>query len=223
MIYGSPGRGTGSFDLADIRQTGAGEANENGQLGFVIDGATSADRVGDQVSSAGDINGDGFDDLLLGARSAGAGGEGESYIVFGGNFTGAVSHSGTSGNDTLSGNGGDNNMLGGTGDDILDGADGNDRLVGGTGDDLLTGGAGNDLFVFSDYSGSDTIEDFELSTEPDQVIDQIDLTDVSGVGGFVDLAIQAVGNDTEIDLGGGNTITLLGVNPADLGTEDFLF
>src|SRR4030095_13402230 len=40
------------------------------------------------VSSAGDLNGDGFDDLIVGAPY-GAGGKGESYVVFGkGNWSG---------------------------------------------------------------------------------------------------------------------------------------
>ena len=43
------------------------------------------------------MNGDGFDDLIIGARRA-AGHAGESYVVFGGNFTGgAETQVGTSG------------------------------------------------------------------------------------------------------------------------------
>ena len=48
------------IDLADIA-TGTG--------GFVILGQDGGDQSGFAVASAGDVNGDGFDDLIIGARS----------------------------------------------------------------------------------------------------------------------------------------------------------
>ena len=42
----------------------------DGSNGFVINGIDAGDYSGDSVSSAGDINGDGFDDLIIGALSA---------------------------------------------------------------------------------------------------------------------------------------------------------
>jgi glycosylphosphatidylinositol phospholipase D len=45
---------------------------------LIIQGATEYDSAGFSVSGAGDVNGDGIDDLIIGARSAGA-----SYVVFG--------------------------------------------------------------------------------------------------------------------------------------------
>ncbi|MBN4004088.1 FG-GAP-like repeat-containing protein [Nostoc sp. LPT] len=60
-------------------------SNLNGTNGFAINGINERDRSGKSVSSAGDINGDGFDDLIIGARSARPNGEysGQSYVVFG--------------------------------------------------------------------------------------------------------------------------------------------
>ncbi len=57
-----------------------------GTGGFVINGIDLGDRAGWSVSGAGDVNGDGFDDLLVGAIWADPDGRqnaGESYVVFG--------------------------------------------------------------------------------------------------------------------------------------------
>ena len=64
----------------------------DGVGGFRINAVAAGDRLGalDAVSAAGDINGDGFDDILLGAANANPLGDqtGASYLVFGkaGNF-----------------------------------------------------------------------------------------------------------------------------------------
>ena len=55
----------------------------NGTNGFKLDGEAQGDNSGWSVSSAGDINGDGYADLLIGAWSH-AGQTGRSYVVFGG-------------------------------------------------------------------------------------------------------------------------------------------
>jgi hypothetical protein len=60
----------------------------NGSNGFAINGIAADDRSGRSVSSAGDINGDGFDDLIIGANGAGPNGisdAGQSYVVLGSN------------------------------------------------------------------------------------------------------------------------------------------
>jgi len=58
----------------------------NGSNGIRIDGAAVSDRSGYSVSAAGDINGDGTDDLIVGAPFANPNGNtdaGSSYVVFG--------------------------------------------------------------------------------------------------------------------------------------------
>ncbi len=58
----------------------------DGQNGFVINGINASDYSGSAVSSAGDFNHDGFDDLLIGApRAYGNGGadSGQTYLICG--------------------------------------------------------------------------------------------------------------------------------------------
>jgi hypothetical protein len=57
----------------------------DGANGFRIDGETRGDVSGHCLASAGDVNGDGFDDLIIGARGASPHGSlsGASYVVFG--------------------------------------------------------------------------------------------------------------------------------------------
>ncbi|WP_442506620.1 beta strand repeat-containing protein [Novipirellula sp. SH528] len=77
VIFGGASLPT-TIDLANL-----------GTAGITIFGADASDRSGDSVSSAGDVNGDGFDDLLIGANRADASGNaksyaGDSYVIFGG-------------------------------------------------------------------------------------------------------------------------------------------
>jgi len=63
----------------------------DGSDGFVINGVGSGDNSGYSVSGAGDINGDGLDDLLIGAPNADPNGvvdAGQSYVLFGGGTVG---------------------------------------------------------------------------------------------------------------------------------------
>ena len=74
----------------------------DGTTGFVLTGIDTADWSGRSVSSAGDVNGDGFDDLIIGAPygdQAGTNFEGESYVVFGqsGGFASSISLSSLNG------------------------------------------------------------------------------------------------------------------------------
>jgi hypothetical protein len=57
----------------------------NGTNGFRIDGINDFDSLGISVSDAGDVNGDGFDDLIIAANGGGPSDVGETYVVFGGN------------------------------------------------------------------------------------------------------------------------------------------
>ncbi len=75
VVFG--GSAIETVDLAGIGTPGNTE-------GFRIDGAADSE-AGDSVSGAGDINGDGYDDVIVGARVAENNGRwsGSAYIVFG--------------------------------------------------------------------------------------------------------------------------------------------
>ena len=82
MVFGS-GAGFGTADgsgrqVIDLTSLSAAE-------GFIIQGDAAAEYAGLSVSAAGDVNGDGFDDLIVGARLGDDGGNaaGEAYVVFG--------------------------------------------------------------------------------------------------------------------------------------------
>ncbi|WP_164928870.1 integrin alpha [Gloeobacter violaceus] len=65
---------------------GAVETRVGGSLGFVLNGSNVFDHSGFSVSGAGDVNGDGLDDLIVGATGANTDGlsyAGRSYVVFG--------------------------------------------------------------------------------------------------------------------------------------------
>lgn len=57
----------------------------DGNNGFRLVGASALERSGRSVSSAGDFNGDGVDDMVVGALNSNAGGagSGRAYVIFG--------------------------------------------------------------------------------------------------------------------------------------------
>ncbi|AOY82242.2 hypothetical protein BJP36_22385 [Moorena producens JHB] len=81
VVFGGSGVGaSGSIQLTDL----------DGTNGFVIEGLNSTGFLGFSVSSGGDINGDGTNDLLVSAPGAGANNNGVSYVVFGGSTVGST-------------------------------------------------------------------------------------------------------------------------------------
>lgn len=109
----------------------------DGSNGFIINGVELIDYVGWSVSGGGDVNGDGYDDVIVsspGADAEGVRASGQSYVIYG---RASTQTEGTSGGDTLTG---------AAGNDELNGYAGNDTLIGGWRGDVMSGGAGDDFY-----------------------------------------------------------------------------
>ncbi len=103
-----------------------------------------------------------------------------------------------------------NLLEGGAGNDVLSGGAGADRLIGGAGNDTLTGGAGKDVFVFAAGFGKDVISDFKVDK------DAIDWSALQAA--HLTPVLSASGTGTLVTFGS-DTITLLGVTPAEVSAH----
>lgn len=159
---------------------------------LTIYGVDANDQSGRSLSSAGDVNGDGFGDLLIGAITGdsllnGKESAGDSYVIFGGDFTASITHQGTGTGETLTGTTSANSIIGGRGNDIL---------IGSGGPDVLTGGQGNDILAVSDLTfmrlvggrGTDRVRldgaglSLDLTTLKDNRLHGIEQIDITGSG-----------------------------------------
>lgn len=80
VLYGGRGGVSAGFDLNSLRSSSGGD----GSLGFILQGEFPNEQIGTSLNTVGDVNGDGIDDLLVGApfmqTFQGAGG---AYLIFG--------------------------------------------------------------------------------------------------------------------------------------------
>jgi hypothetical protein len=82
VVYGSAER-TGDVTLS---RSGLDPAD-----GFMIDSTVTGDGTGTAVGGTGDVNGDGYDDVVIGApRASAAGTAGDAYVIYGGAAAGTV-------------------------------------------------------------------------------------------------------------------------------------
>jgi len=90
IIVGAP-TADGRKGIAYVIYGGEGMPNiplatsplDPGTTGFTITGETAQDLLGISVGLAGDVNGDGYSDLIIGASSK-AGNTGAAYVIYGG-------------------------------------------------------------------------------------------------------------------------------------------
>jgi hypothetical protein len=89
MIIGAPGSSGASYVIFGSSSVGSGGnldlSAQNGSNGFRISGSAVNDHLGSSVSSAGDINGDGVDDVIIGAPGFDiySPAPGAGYVIFG--------------------------------------------------------------------------------------------------------------------------------------------
>ena len=184
VVFGKAG-GFTDVDIFSANLVSSGQ-------GFRIFGADGGDQAGASVASAGDINGDGYDDLIIGAiLGDGANNtnsnSGEAIFVYGGNFASSVIRVGTSANDALTGTGVAETFVGGQGNDTMTSGGGADAMEGGQGDDVfILNGAG--FRNISGGSGKDTIVvdgagiSFDFTVIGQSRVDSIEAFDLTGSG-----------------------------------------
>jgi len=129
VVFGDPSP-PGRLSVADL----------DGTNGFRLTGLESSDSLGSGVASGGDLDGDGFDELVVGATGV-AGDAGEVYVLFGGpSFPADVDVSSLDGTDGFALEGAVISDRTGNSVAIVGDADGDGH------DELLVGapGAGND-------------------------------------------------------------------------------
>ena len=166
----------------------------DGSNGFVINGIDSGDFSGRSVSSAGDVNGDGIADIIIGASTADPNGNlsaGESYVVFGRNTTdGGVSFAASF----------DLSSLDGSNGFVINGIDVNDRSgwsvssagdVNGDGIDDIIIGASTSATGNSNAGESYVIFGQDTSVSGSSFSANFDLSSLDGGDGFIINGIDA--------------------------------
>jgi autotransporter-associated beta strand protein len=170
------------------------------------------------------------DDLLYGNRDADTicGGQGADTAYGGagddrlwGNHGSDVLH-GNQGADLIYGNAGDDRIWGDDGADTLYGGQGADTLSGGAGDDQLFGNSGADIFRVDDADGADAIHDFTLGVDRLMVAVNVNGTAVASADHLLARLFDDGSGNAVLDLGSGNSVTLVGLAASQLGTDSFL-
>ncbi len=166
VVFGRSSGFTSPLQLSDL----------DGSNGFKLDGEAAGDWSGISVAAAGDVNGDGLDDLIVGAYAADPNGDysGRSYVVFGRStgFPATLQLSGLDGTNGFKLDGEAASDLSGfsvtaTGDVNGDGLD-----------DLIVGAAG------ASPNGSDSGRSYVVFGRSTGFTSPLPLSDLDGTNGF---------------------------------------
>ncbi|WP_238368344.1 Hint domain-containing protein [Mesobacterium pallidum] len=183
------------------------------------------------------ISGQGGNDTVIGSAHADvittgsgadsiSGGAGDDTITAG---DGANTISGGDGADVITSGSGADTIDGGAGADTIDAGGGDDLIAGGTGDDSITTGTGVDTLDLDPGGGSDIVTDFDMTDDGSGfTIDQLDVSDLTdGSGGPVyswDVTVTDDGSGNAVlTFPGGESVTLLGVSPAQVSTAPQMY
>jgi Ca2+-binding RTX toxin-like protein len=224
--------GHGGNDTASYAQA------SSGVIANLTDHSSNiGDAAGDVYDSIENLRGSAFGDLLVGTDNTSGtdganiveGGAGADIMIGGlGSDTLSYEHSnaGVSVNLTTNtsslgdaegdGFGGFENIWGSRFADNLYGDDGDNILDGRAGNDTLTGGAGNDTFLFGAGFGHDTLMDFTVGQDGNELHD--------GLFADANAALAAAaqtGTDVTITVDASRSIVLHNVALANLHASDF--
>ena len=181
----------------------------NGSGGFIIKTTENITKV----SAAGDINGDGFADVLLDTDNG-------NYVILGGLNTFNPANVLVQGKGTVRGSSSSEALVGSSGNDILIGNGGTDRFFGGAGDDItvLTASDITNLVsktvndgLLSTVDGGTGINTLRLSGGAN-----LDLTTISNITAGYPIINSRIANIDYIDLATDTGINILTLAVADV-------
>ncbi len=177
VVLGSEDATIPSWNLQDFLSTD----------GIPLRGDAGGDRLGQSLSAA-DHNGDGFNDVILGAPGY-SGEAGLGTIVWGNDWLGDVVF--------LNGQGGEDNIVGSAANDVLVGNGGRDAYSAGAGNDRIeTPDA--DFFRLNGGNGEDTLTltgsnvELDLTQLPRETVNSIEVIDLGDSNNLLRVSRQRV-------------------------------